>query len=165
MSRISLLVSRDFAVLVQAARSLPKEVSKQYRAAARRVQEPAFLEELRERADTRLQQRVIVDTARVAVRDDNVMLRAAGVGKVGAGVPADVLKSGAEFGMRPDRPIRTRSRRGTAYERRIGPVFKGRRPRGWVFFPAVQAFIPRAGALLFQTAYRTVAETFEKASR
>lgn len=165
MTRISLLVSRDFAVLVQAARSLPAEVAKQYRAAARRVQEPAFLEELRERADTRLQHRVIVDTARVAVRDDNVILRTAATGKVGRGVSADILKSGAEFGMRPDRPVETRSRKGTPYKRRIGPVFKGRRPRGWVFFPAVQAFIPRAGALLFETAYRTVAETFEKASR
>lgn len=165
MSRISLLVSRDFAVLVQAAMSLPKEVAKQMRAQMRRVAEPGFFEELLERADTRLQHRVIVDTARVSVRDDNVILRTAATGKVGKGVSADVLKSGAEFGMRPDRPISSRSRKGTRYERKVGAVFKSRRPRGWVFFPAVQAFIPRAGALWFQTVYRTVAETFEKASK
>lgn len=164
MARISLLVSRDLAVMVQAARSLPAEVSKQLRAHTRRVVEPAFQEEMRERAETRLEQRVLVDTARVSVRDDNVTLKSATVGKV-HGTPASVLAGAAEFGANPDRTVATRSRKGTPYRRRLGPVFRRPRRRGYVFHPAVQAFIPRAGALWFQTVYRTVAETFEKASR
>lgn len=164
MSRISLLVSRDLATLVQAARSLPAEVSKQLRAHTRRVVEPAFQEEMRERVATRLETRVLLDTARVSVRDDNVILKSATIGKV-HGTPASVLAGGTEFGASPARVVGTRSRKGTAYKRRLGPVFRAPQRRGHVFHPAVQAFIPRAAALWFQTAYRTVAETFEKASR
>ncbi|GAB6857870.1 hypothetical protein [Microbacterium xylanilyticum] len=162
--RISLLVSRDFQVLVQAARSLPGEVRKQLRAQTRRVIEPAFQEEMRSRAGTRLESRVLLDTARVAVRDDNVILRTATIGKV-HGTPSSVLASGTEFGMDPGRIVATHSRKGKPYKRRIGPVFRSRAKRGHVFFPSVQAFIPRAGALMFQTVYRTVAETFEKVSK
>lgn len=164
MARISLLVSRDLAVLVQAAISLPREVAAQVRSQTRRVVEPAFQEEMRERVGTRLETRVLLDTARVSVSDSNVTLKTATIGKVG-GVPASTLAGGTEFGASPDRPVSTRSRKGKAYKRRLGPVFRAPRRRGHVFFPAVQAFIPRAGALWFQTAYRAVAETFEKAAR
>lgn len=164
MARISLLVSRDLAVLVQAARSLPAEVSKQFRAHTRRVVEPAFQEEMRDRAGTRLETRVLLDTARVSVSDTNVTLKTATIGKVG-GVPASVLAGATEFGANPERVVETKSRKGTRYKRRLGTAFRAPRRKGIVFHPAVQAFIPRAGALWFQTAYRTVAETFEKASR
>lgn len=164
MSRISLLVSRDLAVLVQAAQSLPGEVAKQFRAQTRRVVEPAFQQEMRERVGTRLEARVLLDTARVSVSDTNVTLKSATIGKV-HGTPASTLAPATEFGASPDRTVSTRSRKGKAYKRRLGPVFRAPRRRGHVFFPAVQAFIPRAGALWFQTAYRTVAETFEKAAR
>ena len=164
MSRISLLVSRDLAVMVQAARTLPAEVSKALRAHTRRTVEPAFQEEMRDRAGTRLETRVLLDTARVSVTDTNIMLKTATVGKV-HGTPASILAGPTEFGMNPNRQIATHSRKGKAYKRRIGPVFRAPRRQGHVFFPAVQAFIPRAGALWFQTTYRTVAETFEKVSR
>lgn len=159
--RISLLVSKDLQALVQAALSLPGEVSKQLRAQTRRVVEPAFQEEMRSRVGTRIEARVLLDTARVSVRDDNVILRTATIGKVN-GTPASVLAGPAEFGMNPGALIQTTSRKGKAYKRRIGPVFRRHVKQGHVFFPAVQAFIPRAGALWFQTTYRTVAETFEK---
>lgn len=164
MSRISLLVSRDLAVLVQAAVTLPREVASQLRAQTRRVVEPALQEEMRERVGTRLEARALLDTARVSVSDSNVTLKTATVGRV-RGVPAGVLAGGAEFGASPERAVATRSRKGKPYKRRLGPVFRAPRRRGHVFFPAVQALIPRAGALWFQTAYRTTAEHFEKAAR
>ena len=164
MARISLLVSRDLATLVQAAWSLPAEVSKQLRAHTRRVAEPAFQGEMRERVGTRLEARVLLDTARVSVRDDNVTLKTAMVGNV-HGTPASELAGGSEFGGNADTEVSSHSRKGTAYKRRLGTVFRAPRRRGHVFFPSVQAFIPRAGALWFQTAYRTVAETFEKVSK
>lgn len=159
--RISLLVSKDFQVLVQAARTLPAEVTKQLRAHTRRVVEPAFQEELRSRVATRIETRVLLDTARVSVRDDNVILRTATIGKV-QGTPASRVAGATEFGMNPDARIQTTSRKGTPYKRRIGPVFRAHVKQGHVFFPSVQAFIPRAGALWFQTIYRATAETFEK---
>jgi len=164
MSRISLLVSRDLAVLVQAAISLPREAASQMRAQTRRVVEPALQEEMRERVGTRLEARALLDTARVSVSDSNVTLKTATVGRV-RGVPAGVLAGGAEFGASPERAVATRSRKGNAYKRRLGPVFRAPRRRGHVFFPAVQAVIPRAGALWFQTAYRAVADTFDKVAR
>lgn len=165
MGRISLLVSRDLSTLVQAARSLPAEVSKQLRAHTRRVVEPAFQEEMRDRAGTRIESRVLLDTTRVSVRADNVILKSANIGKIGDGVPASVLAGPAEFGAAPTRTVQATSRKGKPYTRKLGPVFRAPRRRGYVFFPSVQAFIPRAGALWFQTAYRTVAEHFEKVSR
>lgn len=161
MGRISLLVSRDLQLLVTVARGLSAEVSKQMRAQTRRVVEPAFLEEMRDRAGTRIEQRTLVDTARVAVRYDNVTLKTAMVGKV-RGVPASILAGPAEFGANPDRKVEQRSRKGTPYQRRLGPVFRAPRRKGIVFFPSVQAFIPRAGALWFQTAVRTVRDEFDK---
>lgn len=163
MGRISLLVSRDLQVIVTVARGLPAEVSKQLRAQTRRVVEPAFLEEMRSRGTTRIEQRALVGTARVAVRDDNVILKSAQVGKIGrAGVPAAVIAGAAEFGGNPNRKVEQRSRGGKRYTRRMGPVFRAPRRKGYVFFPSVQAFIPRAGALWFQTAVRTVREQFDK---
>lgn len=164
MGRISLLVSHDLAVMVQAALSLPGEVTKQLRAHTRRIVEPAFQEEMRERVGTRLEARVLLDTARVSVSDTNVTLKSATIGKV-RGVSASVLAGATEFGANPDREVATRSRKGKAYKRRLGPVFRAPRRKGYVFHPAVEAFIPRAGALWFQTIFRAVAETFEKAGR
>lgn len=162
MARISLLVSRDLAVMVQAARSLPGEVTKQLRAHTRRVVEPAFQEEMRERVGTKLETRVLLDTARVSVSDTNVTLKTATIGKV-RGVSASVLAGATEFGANPERVVSTRSRKGKPYRRRLGSAFRAPRRNGHVFHPAVTAFIPRAAALWFQTTYRTVAETFEKA--
>lgn len=161
MGRISLLVSRDLQLLVTVARGLPAEVSKQLRAQTRRVVEPAFHEEMRSRVGTRIETRALLDTARVSVRDDNVMLKTAQVGKVG-GVKASLIAPAAEFGANPNREVKQRSRNGKSYTRKLGPVFRAPRRKGYVFFPSVQAFIPRAGALWFQTAVRTVRDEFDK---
>lgn len=159
--RISLLVSRDLQALVTVAMGLPREVASQLRKHTRNVVEPAFREELRERVGTRIETRALLDTARVSVSDSNVTLKSATVGRVGK-VPASVLAGGAEFGSNPSRLVKQRSRRGKPYTRRLGSVFRAPRRGGYVFHPAVSAFIPRAASLWVQTAYRTVAEQFEK---
>ena len=164
--RISLLVSKDLRTAIEASKTLEPEVRKQVRAGLRRMAEPAFKQETVERAETRLEQRVIGSTTRVAVSDSNVTLKAATIGTVGAKkTKAYLLAGGAEFGMNPGKQVTQRSSKGKKYTRRIGSTFRPNRRSGYVFFPAVQAFIPRAGALLFQTVYRTVAETFEKGAR
>jgi len=159
--RISLLVSRDLQAIVTVAKGLPREVAAQLRKHTRRVVEPAFREEVTGRAGTRLEQRVLADTARVSVRDNNVVLKSATVGKV-HGTPAAELAGAAEFGMNPNRPIRQRSRKGKVYTRRAGAAFRAPKRGGYVFHPAVSDFIARAAALWAQTVYRTTAEEFEK---
>ncbi|MCC2032196.1 hypothetical protein [Microbacterium allomyrinae] len=159
--RISLLVSRDLSTLIQAAQSLDREVAAQNRRHTRANVEPMWREEITHRTGTRLQTRVLVDTARVSVTDTNVTLKSAHISKV-HGTPADLLKGGAEFGANENKVI-TVKRKGRTYRRRLGNAFGGPRRAGNVFHPAAYAFIPRASSLWMQTTYRTVAETFEKA--
>lgn len=162
--RISLLVSRDLQTLVQVARGLDREVAARLRKHTRAEAEPVFQEEVRGRVTTRLETRVISDTARVAVSDMNVTLKTATIGKV-HGVPASVLAPGTEFGGVAAKTVTSTSKRGKSYTRRMGRVFKQPRSGGYVFHPAVRDVIPRMASLWMQTARRTVAEEFEKGAR
>lgn len=163
--RISLLVSRDMRVLVEAARSLPDEVRKQLRAQTKRAAQELWRDELAQHTGTRLQNRVLVDSARVSVTDQNIMLKSAQVGKLSTGIPVSQLAGPAEFGASPTKKVTQRSGRGPnrTYTRRMGGAFGPNRRRGHVFFPAVRDGIPRVASLWWQTTYRTVAETFAKA--
>ncbi|ALJ20319.1 hypothetical protein [Microbacterium sp. No. 7] len=161
--RISLLVSRDMRVLVEAVRSLDPEVRKQLRAHTKQVAQPLWKDELAQHTGTRLQNRVLTDTARVSVTDMQITLKTAQVGKVSSGAKASQLAGPAEFGMSPSKTVTQRSRRGRQYTRRMGNVFGPPRRKGYVFFPTVRAAIPRVASLWWQTAYRTIAETIEKA--
>jgi len=163
--RISLLVSRELQLLVTVAKSLDREVAAQLRKHTRAVAEPAWREELRSRVHTRLQARVLSDTARVSVSDTNVMLKSATVGKLSSGLPASAIAGATEFGGAVGRPVRTRSRKGNAYTRRLGAAFGQVRRDGYVVFPSARESIARIASLWIQTAYRTTAETFEKGAR
>jgi len=161
--RISLLVSRDLGTLVQAAGTLDREVRGRLRAHTKQAATPIWTQESAGRAMTRIQARVLVDSARVAVSDTNVTLKSAQVGKLRSGVMRSVLASPAEFGANPNKPVRQRSRRGKPYTRRLGNAFGAPRRKGNVFHPAFRDAVPRVASLWLQTTIRTVAETFEKA--
>lgn len=165
--RISLLVSRDMRVLLEAVRGMEAEVRKQIRTHTRGSAQPLFKDEMAQHTGTRLQNRVLVDSARISVTDQNVVMKTGIVGKLSSGTPVSQLASAAEFGAGSGRTVQQRSGRGpnNSYSRRMGGAFGAPRRKGNVFFPAVREAIPRLGALWFQTAYRTVAETFEKAAR
>lgn len=162
--RISVLVSRDLGVLLSAALGLDAEVRSQLRKRTKPVAEGAWKPTVAAKAHTRIQSRVLADTARVAVSDLNVTLKSATVGKVG-GVKASALAGGAEFGGNPNVHIRQRSRAGRSYTRRRGNTFGPPRKEGNAVFPAVREVIPRIVSLWMQTTYRTVAEEFEKGAR
>ena len=162
--RISVLVSRDFQALLTVLRGLDTEVRSQIRAQTKRVILPIWQEEVRGRVTTRLQSRVLLDTARVSVSDTQVILKSAMVGKT-AGVPNTALAPGAEFGAAASTTIRQRSAKGTPYTRRRGAVFLPPRKAGYVVYPASGEAIIRAAKLWAQTAYRTTAEQLEKVTR
>ena len=136
----------------------------QIRRVTKPVAESAWEEELRGNVTTLLETRALLNTARVATSDQNVMLKSAAVGRVGK-VPASVIAAGAEFGADPSKMIRSRSVKGKAYTRRRGAQFKRPRSGGYVVFPAAKKVIPRIASLWFQTAYRAIAEKIEGASR
>jgi hypothetical protein len=165
VGRISVLVSRDLQTVLSVARDLPREVAAQVRRFTRAEAEPIFRDEIRGRVETRLQARALLDTARVSVTDSNVTLRSATIGRVSSGVPAGTVAGLAEFGNHPGTKITQRSRNGTRYTRRMGPISRVPRRAGYVFFPSVRGSIPRVASLWIQTAYRTVAEQFEKGAR
>lgn len=160
--RISLLVSHDLATLVQAARGLDREVAGQIRKHTRPVAEPVWQEAVRGNVTNRMQTRILGDTARVSVSDQNVILKSAVVGKMADGTPKSKLASGTEFGA--DRAF-TRtvvSKNGKSYKRHTKAQFRLPRRGGYVVFPAASTVIPRIASLWVQTAVRTVHEVFEK---
>lgn len=160
--RISLLVSRDLQALVQAAGSLDREVRARLRAHTKAEATPIWQDEITHRTGTRLQTRVLVDSARVAVSDTNITLKSAQVGKLKTGTPRPALAGASEFGANPNRKVTQRSRKGTVYSRRLGNAFGGPRRKGNVFHPAFRDAVPRVASLWMQTTLRTIAETFEK---
>lgn len=158
---ISLLVDRGLLTLVEAARSIDREAAKQLRAQTRKLAEPIWQREVAERLQSRIQSRVLGNTARVAVSDSNVTMKSGGIGKT-RGVPNYLLAPAAEFGADPKKLITQKSRRGKTYTRKRGSTFKLPRSRGYVVFTAAEASTARLAALWWQTYYRALADTLEE---
>lgn len=159
--RISLLIDSPLRDLLVALRAVPAEARKQVTTHTRKAAEPIWTEETRDRAATRLQQRALVDTARVGVATRNIYLRSGGVGKMSSGAAVATVAFGAEFGGNPDKVITQRSRKGKAYKRRMGNVFGGPRRGGNVVYPAARESIPRIGSVAIQSAFRALLDAFD----
>jgi len=159
--RISLLISKELQTLVLAMRELDKEVTKQIRAQTRTTVEPVWKEAVRSRVTTRLQTRVLSDTARAAVSDMNVTLRSANTGKLSSGAPTSSVWTGVELGGNT-RVATVTSPKGKSYQRHVTRQFPAARRKGYVVFPAAREVIPRIASLWVATVVRTTHEIFEK---
>lgn len=153
--RISLLVDSPLRDLAIVYRAVPSDARKQINRATKSEAQPIWKTETAERATTRLQQRVLVDTAKVGVTERNVFLRSGG-GRLAA------LRTATEFGRPAAAPIKTRSGKGTPYTRTTGRLFGERDRRGKVVHPAARQAIPRFASLWIQTAIRSLHEAGEK---
>lgn len=158
---ISLLVDRNLLTLVEAARSIDRESAAQLRKETKLNAGPIWRESINERLQTRIQARVLGESARVAVTDSNVVMKSGGLGKT-RGVPNTILKGGAEFGADPKKQIKQRSRNGNAYTRSRGRTFLLPRSKGYVVFNAAADATPRLASLWWQTYVRSLAETLER---
>ncbi len=161
--RISLLVDSPLRDLALAMREAPQETKKFISSETKKVAEPMWRQETAERASTRVQQRVLVSSARVGVTARNVFLRSGAVGKLSSGTPVTALASAAEFGRPAAAPIKSKSKNGKAYTRRTGSVFGPRNRKGNVVYPAARASIQRMASLWIQTAIRSLHEAGDKA--
>jgi hypothetical protein len=159
--RISLLVDSPLRTMLLAARSVPVEVRKQIASQTKSASEPIWYDEVRDGAATRVQQRVLVDSARVGVTQRNVFLRSGGVGTLRSGTPVSRIAAAAEFGVGEGKVITTRSRKGTVYSRRMGPAFPAPKRGGYVFWPAARRSIRRFASLWIQTAVRTMLDALD----
>lgn len=159
--RISLLIDSPFRDVLVALRGVPAETRKQVTAHMGKNAEPIWKEETRDRAATRLQQRALVDTARVGVATRNVYLRSGGVGKLSSGTAVPTVAYGAEFGATPAKVVTQRSRKGKRYTRRLGNAFGAPRRGGNVVYPAARDAIPRIASVIIQSARRALFDALE----
>ena len=159
--RISLLVDSPLRDVLVALRAVPAEARKNVTAYTRKNAEPIWFEETRDRAGTKLQQKSLVNTARVGVATRNVYLRSGGVGKLSSGTAIPTVAFGAEFGGNPEKVITQKSRKGKPYKRRMGNVFGAPRRGGNVVYPAARESIPRIASVAIQSAYRALLDAFD----
>lgn len=162
MARISFLIDSPLKDLQLVMRALPDEVRKQIPAHTKTAAEPIWKQETAQRSTSRLQVRVLSDSARVGVTQRNVLLRSGGQGRLSSGTAVSDLVRSAEFGANPERPVTARSRKGKTYTRRMGHKFGNLNRHGNVVYPAAWASLSRFGSLWIQTTYRTVHEQIEK---
>lgn len=161
MAGISLDIDSPLKDMLIAVRRVPAEVRKQINTATRNASKPIWFEETRGRANNRLQQRALVNSATVGVTNRNVFLRSGSKGRLSTGTGvADVAKA-AEFGANPNMHYRTRSRKGKSYTRRQGTTFGPVTRKGKVVYPAARDSIPRFASLWVQTATRTILDALD----
>lgn len=143
-------------------RAVPGDIKKQIGQQTKAEAKPIWFEETRGRAQTRVQQRVLVNSADVSVTARNVTLKSGGKGKLSSGTPAAVLARSAEFGMNATKPIASKSKKGKAYTRTAGNTFGPNRRGGYVVYPAARDSIPRLASLWVSTARRSIHEALEE---
>jgi hypothetical protein len=160
---ISLLVDSPLRDLAFTMREVPGELKKNISRSTKAEAQPIWFEETRDRAGTKLQQRVLVDSARVGVTARNVFLRSGAVGTLSSGTPVSLLAGPAEFGMNAATRIAQKSRKGKSYTRRAGDAFGVNKRQGNVVYLAASATLPRFASLWIQTAHRCLYEAEEKA--
>lgn len=160
--RVSLLIESPLRDLQLVMRALPAEVRKQIGIHTKTAAQPMWKRELSQRTMSRLQVRAIADSGVVGVTSRNVMLRAGATGRLSTGTPVRLVAKAAEFGAMESRPVRTRSGKGTAYTRRMGPTFGPPNRKGNTFYPAAWESVSLMGSLWIQTTIRTTAEQIEK---
>ena len=176
MLRISAHSSRDIQTIVIAVKNVPRELRKQIRQHTRQMVAPEWTKAVGERATTRLEHRVLAQTARVAVSDRNVQLKSAqSVRPIAKRAGQDPLRpsenwAAVEFGADHGRQISYRSHRTSktagrqwfdVQNRHTTHQLRRRNRRGYVIYPAAANIIPRIASLWVQTTARTIHEAFE----
>lgn len=157
---ISLLIDSPLQDLAVALRAVGPDVRKQINSATKSAALPIWTDETKGRARTRMQDKFLVNTARVGVTSRNVLLRSGGLTLPGKN--GDKVTGAVEFGGGENKTITSRSKNGKRYTRRQGSVFGPRYRNGAVVYPAASASIPRFASLWVQTARRTMHEAIEE---
>ncbi len=165
--RISVFSSPELEATILAIQGFEREVRKQVRQRLKAMAQPEFQKAVTERADTKLEQLVLANTARVSVSDQNVMLQAARIGRpLSGGLNPKTDWAAVEFGAdtKAERTYDAVSSRGKHYKvtRRTSAQLRPRRRQGYAVFPAIAEMIPRIASLWIQTTIRTLHETLER---
>lgn len=158
--------SPELQAAILGLRRSAKDMRAQIRKQTREQLLPEWQQAVRERAETRLEHRVLADTARVKMSDQNVRLSSATVGrKLSGGLQPKIQYAAVEFGV--DKGVRrtyeARSRKGKTFKvtRRTRAQLRSTRRNGYVVYPAAKAMIPRFASLWVQTVVRSFHEGVE----
>lgn len=175
VGRIDVENSRELQATLLALRAAPREVQANVRRYTRDLLLPEFRRGMAERATaSRVQQRVLVDSASIRMSNQNVRMRAGTSRRRLSGglVPAS-RASAFEFGSartdtttyerkaslrRPKRKGGGQLHKVTRNTHRQMPRF---RRKGWAFYPTVEALFPRFASLWVQTSIRTVLDAID----
>lgn len=165
--RISVFASSELRTLLAALKQVPKDVQKNVRQYTKADAQPIWQDEVRSRARTALDQRVLGSTARAAVSNQNVTLQSARIGRsLQGGAKPSQIAAGVEFGANGNErtTYMSTSRRGKRYPvtRHTKRQLPSRNTNGRVVFPSARKAIPRLASLWVQTAARTLLDAFDK---
>lgn len=168
--RISVFGSAPLQQALVILKGVDKEVSKAIRTHVRSISSAEWQQEVRGRTSNAQEVKVLADTARVLVSNQNVTLRAGAIGRPlsGGARPSDIVRA-VEFGA-PQNSVSTytaRSRKGKSFKvtRHTNRQFRGPSRSGYAVYPAAARIIPRIAALYAQTTIRTFYESIERGIR
>lgn len=164
--RIDARMSPELLAVLAAVRAVGTTLQKAIRDQTKRVAGPEWKKALAHRANTRLEHRVIVDTAVVAVSNQNVRVQSANKGRaLSGGLQPKIHYPVIENGAKPGKvsTYQRRSKNGGQHKvtRHTTAQFKPRRRGGNVFWPTASEMISRMARLWAQTTVRTIANSLE----
>lgn len=162
MLRVSAYSSREVLTVLRGLRNLDRDTKKQLRSHLRPMVLDAWRTELAKHASTQLEQRVLVDTGRAKVSDQNVRLTSATLSRsLTGGLKPSQHFGPVEFGAHP-KQAQALNPRGRGYQtRNVHAPFKAPNRQGYVVYRAAAAVIPRVLAMYVQTYVRAIHEAFE----
>lgn len=156
---IDIYESRALQAAVLGLRRANKGLQAQVRKQTREKLLPEWQKGLAERAETHIEHRVLVDTGRIKMSNQNVRMSSASVGrKLSGGLNPKTDYPAVEFGV--DRAktstYEVTSRKGKRFKvtRHTRASLRPRRRNGYVVYPTATALLPRFAALWVQTAVR-----------
>lgn len=153
---------REIRALVVGLSYADREFANGFRREARAKLMPEWKGALEQSRPNRLQRRVLVQSSNVTVTDRSIRLRSGSTGRLSSGTTVASVARAVEFGQAQN--FRTRYQRRneskpgehTVVRRTAVPVGP-RKKTGKVVYPALERFVPRAGAItvdLFADAVR-----------
>jgi hypothetical protein len=143
--RVSAKDSAALRATILSIKTLDRDLKRELRGRVRKLATVDWKAAMGDHADTVLEDRVLVQTARVSASDMNVRVRSAGSSRPAA--------SGGIIPRRDGRGVEF----GSSQTKSLPP----RRRQGYVFFPAAAEMVPQLLSLWVQTTVRTIAEALE----
>lgn len=163
--RITVFGSKELQAVILALKTLDRDTKTEIRKHTKDMAGQEWGAALKENASTKLEHRVLANTGRVRVSDQNVTLTSATVGRaLKGGLQPKRDAAAVEFGADAEMVRYTAtSRTGRRYDvkRNTRAQLRPRNRKGYVVYPAAADIIPRIASLWIQTASRTIFDKLE----